>query len=164
MCSNYTVTFSEVKSFKWNFCRFQDALCWGLSRAIQIIFRCRQHRELHISSFKVTMKSESAPWRTRTPTPAPQIPCEAFFMCNEPDILLFNLSVKSDFSLHGSQNLIQRHQQLAIEQHKEIIISSGCFNADLNMPGGMSLDMKERNSERDSWDVCWDAPLSSSLY
>lgn len=32
------------------------------------------------------------------------------------------------------------------------------------MPWGMSLDMKERNSERDSWDVCWDAPLSFSLY
>ncbi len=67
MCSNYTVTFSEVKSFKWNSCRFQDTLGWGLSRAIQIIFRCRQHRELHISSFKVTMKSESAPWRTKPP-------------------------------------------------------------------------------------------------
>lgn len=49
-------------------------------------------------------------------------------------------------------------------QQKEIIFSSGCFNADLNMPWGVSLDMKERNSERDSWDVCWDAPLSSSLY
>lgn len=137
-------------------------LCWGLSCAIQIVFWRRQHRHSYISAlFKWQ-------WNPNRPTGIRDAPSGAgrprSSQPYEPDILWFNLPVKANSSLHKSQNRIQRCQQQAIEEHKEIIFSSGCFNADMNMPWGVSLDMKERNSERDSRDVCWDSLLGCSLY